>query len=176
MSSIRVLIAEDHPLVRTGLCRLAEQEPGLTLVGDASDGPSTVQCAEEMQPDVVLLDAHMPGLTTVEMIEKIRRRAPAVRVVVMSACSAPTFAEEMLKAGAAGFLPKEDLMARLSDVIRAAAAAADHHHRRDGLGGAFDSRNSRHGEAVQAPDSRPKVKRKRQSARGSRTEARRRPA
>jgi DNA-binding NarL/FixJ family response regulator len=120
----RVVVADDRELVRVGIRRLVEQEPGLSLVGDADNTATAVALAESLRPDVLVLDAHMPGLCGAAAVREVRRRAPGVRILVISACADPTFGEALRRAGAAGFLPKSHVFSHLSKAIRAVAAGA----------------------------------------------------
>ena len=107
MAEVRVLIADDHPVVRHGLRSFLELQDGLEVVGEASDGAEAVSMASALRPDVVLLDLVMPPLDGVEAIATIRERAPDAKVIVLT-----TFADDRrifpaLRAGAAGYLLKD---------------------------------------------------------------------
>jgi DNA-binding NarL/FixJ family response regulator len=95
---IRVLIADDHALIRSGLARLVSAEPDLELVGTAADGLRAVELAEREQPDVVVLDLSMPGLDGVSAAGEMRHRSPGARVLVLS-----SYVQE---AGVCGYLLK----------------------------------------------------------------------
>src|SRR5215216_2520333 len=81
---VRVLIADDHPMIRTGLARMVAAEPDLEVVGTAADGRRAVELAEREQPDVIVLDLSMPELDGITATEEMRRRSPRARVLVLS--------------------------------------------------------------------------------------------
>ncbi len=116
--SIRILIADDHAVVREGLRALIETEPGLELVDEAEDGVEAVLKARSLQPDVILLDLVMPRLDGIAAIGEIKRENPAARILVLT-----SFAEEekvfsAIKAGALGYLLKNASPERLLSAIR----------------------------------------------------------
>ena len=84
-STIKVLLADDHPLIIAGIRRTIEHLEDMEVVGEAHTGAELVQLIERRSPDMVLMDLRMPGITGVEMIERIRRERPSVKVVVLSA-------------------------------------------------------------------------------------------
>lgn len=118
--SISVLIAEDHGPLLSAIRRLLENEPGIVVVAEADDVPTASFAVERLQPDVVLMDAHMPGAQVGEAIEMIHDRAAEAAVIVMSACDDAQFARSLIRGGADGFVAKQDLYRRLVATIRAA--------------------------------------------------------
>lgn len=119
---IRVLIAEDHPVVRAGLERLVAAAEGVQLVGAAPDGERAVALACERRPDVVLMDLQMPGLDGVRATERICAQDPAARVVVLTSFSDRERILAALDAGATGYLLKDAEPEELLRGIRSAAA------------------------------------------------------
>jgi len=119
---IRVIIADDHPVVRKGL-RMTLEEFGaeIELVGEAEDGAAAVQLVEEIQPDVVLLDIRMPGMDGLEALEHMRASAPHVAVVILTTYNEDAFLLRGLQAGACGYLLKDCPLETLLHAIRAAA-------------------------------------------------------
>ena len=106
--SIKILLAEDHEMVRAGLRSLLAEEPGMEVVGEAGDGWTAVRLAEELAPDVVVMDVRMPGLTGVEATRQIvDRNGAGPRVVALSAHSDGRVTAQMLAAGAMGYVMKE---------------------------------------------------------------------
>src|SRR5437764_478214 len=121
MSRIRVLIAEDHAVVRRALCLLLGAEGEMEVVGEAADGEEAVRQYEAVRPDVTLLDIEMPGRNGVEVARAIRRTDPEARIVFLTAHDADVNATAALRTGALGFVPKSAPPDRLLAVIRAAA-------------------------------------------------------
>lgn len=119
---IRVLIAEDHLIVREGLCALLEREDGLVVVGVASDGEQAVSEARRLQPDVVLMDLSMPTIDGVEATRRVRADCPRTRVLVLSMHGTEEFVRPAVRAGAAGYVLKGAGMADLLGAVRTVAA------------------------------------------------------
>jgi DNA-binding NarL/FixJ family response regulator len=115
---IRVLIADDHGVVRDGLGRLVEALPDMELVGLASDGEEAVERARESEPDVVLMDLDMPRVDGIEAT----RRLPRMRVLILTTFGLDEYIVEALRAGASGFLTKDAPAADLVAAVRAVAA------------------------------------------------------
>jgi len=106
MSSITVLLAEDHVITRQGIRRLLEDESNLEVVGEAGDGEEAVQMATEMKPDVVLMDIAMPKLNGIGATRQIKLIHPSTAVLILSAYDDDEYVFALLKAGAAGYLLK----------------------------------------------------------------------
>lgn len=118
---IRVVIADDHPVVRTGLRLMLQMRPEFELVGEAGDGASAIRLVGEAQPDVVLMDLRMPGMDGLEAIESIRREWPRVAVIILTTYNEDALMIRGLRAGARGFLLKDaDLEAIFQAIHRAA--------------------------------------------------------
>lgn len=107
MSDIRVLIVDDHPLLRQGLSRLLELEGGITVVGQASNGVEALRMVEELKPDVVLLDINMPGMNGIEVAETIRKYHADTEVLVLTIHDNESYVNEMIRIGAKGYLLKD---------------------------------------------------------------------
>ncbi|MCX7681329.1 MAG: response regulator transcription factor [Anaerolineae bacterium] len=123
---IRVLLADDHPAMRLGLRVLLEQAADVAVVGEAGDGEQTLALLEALQPDVVVLDCEMPGLTGVEVAQEIRRWHPAVQVLALSAYDSEHYVRGMLEAGAVGYLLKEEAPGVIVAAVRGAARGAEY--------------------------------------------------
>ena len=115
---IRVLIADDHPVIRVGLAQLFRETDGFEVAGLASDGEEAVGLAAELEPDVILMDAAMPGKDGITACREIRETQPAVRVLVFAASNEYAAVREAVAAGATGYLSKEGGMDRLLSAVR----------------------------------------------------------
>lgn len=118
---IRIVLVDDHPVVRHGLRGMLDAEPDLSVVGEASSGAEGVELAVELRPEVVLMDLRMPGGDGVEATEAIVRRAPAVRVLVLTTYETDRDILRAIEAGAGGYLLKDASPAQLAEAVRAAA-------------------------------------------------------
>ena len=118
---IRVLIADDHMVVREGLRTILEAAPDLELVGEAADGAEAVQLVGGLSPDVVLMDLRMPGVDGIEAIRQIKELYPAVEIVILTTYDDDRHIVRGLRAGARGYLLKDTGRNVLFDTIRAAA-------------------------------------------------------
>lgn len=117
----RVLIADDHLIIRQGLRLILETEDDLDLVGEASDGAEALQLCAELHPDVVLMDLRMPGIDGITAIEKLRQTQPEIAVVILTTFNEDELMLRGIRAGARGFLLKDTDRQTLFDAIRAAA-------------------------------------------------------
>jgi len=118
----RVLIVDDHILVRTGIERMLSETEGIEVVGQASDGEEAVQKARELSPDIVLMDVKMPGIGGVEATRKITRTNPAIGVIGLTASGDETFVQRLLQAGAKGYLTKGTSYEEVIRAIRLVSA------------------------------------------------------
>jgi len=118
---IRVLIADDHMVVREGLRAILEAAPDLIPVGEATGGAEAVQLVGETTPDVVLMDLRMPGVDGIEAIRQIRAQYPGVQVVILTTYDEDDYIVRGLRAGARGYLLKDSGRKVLFEAIRAAA-------------------------------------------------------
>ena len=120
VTPLRVLIVDDHQMVREGLCYILKRYDDLTVVGEASTGEQALQLAGTLMPDVVIMDMHMPGWSGAESTRRILKEHPATVVIGLSIQTDPHIAESMLNAGAAAFLPKETIGNELYSAIQTA--------------------------------------------------------
>lgn len=119
MSTISVLLAEDHVITREGIRRLLEVEKEVTVVGEAGDGEEAVQKAGELKPDVVIMDIAMPKLNGIEATRQIKLNNPRIAVLILSAYGDDEYVFALLKAGAAGYLLKSVSGDELTRAIQA---------------------------------------------------------
>ena len=119
---IRVLLVDDHAVVRTGFRLLLQAHPGTTVVGEADSGESAYKRFLELSPDVVVMDLSMPGMGGLEALRRIRAHHPEARVLTLSAHDDPQHAQRALREGARGFLSKRSAPEALLEAITAVAA------------------------------------------------------
>jgi DNA-binding NarL/FixJ family response regulator len=119
---IRVVLADDHALVREGTSELLERAGGIKVVGQAADGPEAVRLVTALRPDVLLLDVGLPGLDGLEVARRVRSAAPRTRVVALTARDEQAYVLAMLEAGASGYLSKASRGQEVVQGVRAAAA------------------------------------------------------
>ncbi len=124
---IRVLIADDHPLIIAGVRRTIEALDDMEIVGEAHTGPELLQLIERRRPGLVLTDLRMPGFTGTEAIEQIRERWPEVKVVVLSACDDRASIDAALRAGANAYVIKSASAIDIASVLRQASSGAVFH-------------------------------------------------
>ena len=117
--TVRVLLADDHTLVRAGIRALLEKIPGVEVVGEASDGREVLDLIKTHQPDVVLLDISMPGLNGLQALTRINRDFPHVRVVILSMHHNDEYVLQALKSGVFGYLLKRAATAELAAAVKA---------------------------------------------------------
>jgi DNA-binding NarL/FixJ family response regulator len=121
---IRVLVVDDHDLFRTGLASLLSSEPEIEVVAQASGGRAAVRLADELRPEVVIMDVRMPDLSGVEATREILEANPEMRVLVLTVSSEDADVAAALQAGACGFLAKDTPIDSLVVAIRAASSGA----------------------------------------------------
>ncbi|TQM79766.1 LuxR family two component transcriptional regulator [Saccharothrix saharensis] len=121
MSTVRIVVADDHQVIRAGYAALLDTQPDFTVVGTASDGDEAVRACRELSPDVVLMDVRMPG---VDGIEATRRLGgpDGPRVLILTTFDLDEYVYDALRAGAGGFLLKDVTAERLFDAVRVVAA------------------------------------------------------
>lgn len=115
---IGLLVVDDHPILRQGVMALLENDPGLTVLGEAGNGDEALEMVRRLKPDVVLMDIQMPGLDGIDAITAIRRDYPDMAIVVLTTYPGDAQAIRALKAGAAGYMLKSSLRGELVKVIR----------------------------------------------------------
>src|ERR1700751_2801952 len=126
MSYVRILIADDHELVRQGLRALLASRPSWEVCGEAVDGLEAIEMAAQLRPDIVLLDVSMPRLNGLEAAPFIRRESPASEIVIVSQHDPAEMLPSALKAGARGFVSKSDIGSNLLSTIESIFEPASH--------------------------------------------------
>ncbi|MCI0399605.1 MAG: response regulator transcription factor [Chloroflexi bacterium] len=121
MNKIRVVLAEDHHVVRGALAALLAKEPDIAVVGEVADATVLLNVVKALKPDVLLLDAHMPGHRVLETVQTLRNRHPELQILVLSAYRRREYAIGLLEVGAAGYLLKDDPQETLIQAVRIVA-------------------------------------------------------
>jgi len=117
---LRILLADDHQIVREGLRALIQEQEDMEVVAEAEDGRSAVRLGRELLPDVIIMDVSMPDLNGIEAARQVASELPGVKVIGLSIHSDRTLAEAMLRAGASGYLVKDCTIEELAAAIRGA--------------------------------------------------------
>ncbi|WP_368311771.1 response regulator [Luteibacter sp. CQ10] len=118
MASIRIMTVDDHPLLREGIAAVIEGQPGLELVGEASNGEEAIERYRELRPDLTLMDLQMPGMGGIAAIEKIRDEFPDARILVLTTYRGDVQAMRAFRAGAQGYLLKSELRKEMLSTIQ----------------------------------------------------------
>jgi len=120
--TFRLMLADDHAIVRQGLQAALKAQPDFEIIGEAADGPETVRLAERLRPDVLVLDLMMPGLNGLDVAKQVSRRLPRSRIVVLSMHADVAYAFAAVRAGASAYVVKEAGVEELVRAIRAVAS------------------------------------------------------
>jgi len=120
--SIRIVLADDHKILRDGLRSLLEQHPDMQVIAEADNGRATVKLAQELKPDVVVMDIGMPDLNGIDATKQIVTKAPGVKVIALSMHSDKRFVQGMLAAGASGYMLKDSAFEELARAIHVVVA------------------------------------------------------
>ena len=118
---VRILLADDHSLVRQGFRRILESHPDFEIIGEAADGRQAVEMTEKLRPDVVVMDVAMPGMNGIDATRQICETSPRTRVLALSMHRDAVYVREILRAGARGYLLKDAIDADLVSAVRAVA-------------------------------------------------------
>ncbi|MFO0761289.1 MAG: response regulator transcription factor [Byssovorax sp.] len=123
---MKIMLVDDHQMLRDGLRAVLAREPGYDVVGEAADGVEALLNADQLHPDVVVMDISMPGMSGVEATRKLLAAQPGAKVVALSVHADRRYVQAMLKAGAAGYLVKNDAAGELLQALRAVAAGKNY--------------------------------------------------
>jgi two-component system response regulator DegU len=121
MSPTKVLLVDDHPIVRTGIRNLLERAAEISVVGEAGDGFEALKLVEELSPDVVLLDMEMPGMNGSEVAIHLKQAGSPVKILALSAHDDKQYIQELLANGASGYLTKEEVPETIIEAVRGVA-------------------------------------------------------
>lgn len=121
-SMIKVVLVDDHELVRTGFRMILAQQPGIEVIGEAADGERGLGLIRSIEPDVALVDVHMPGLSGIELTDRVRKHKLATRIVILTVVSEAPFPRRLIEAGASGYLTKG---CAADELVRAVRQVAD---------------------------------------------------
>jgi len=122
MNKLRIILAEDHQTIRDGLKLLVNSRSDMEVVGEADNGRTALQLAEEFSPDVVVMDISMPELNGLQATKKLKDKSPHVKVLILTRHSEPGYLQELLQAGASGYVLKQSKSEELIRAILAVAA------------------------------------------------------
>jgi DNA-binding NarL/FixJ family response regulator len=118
MAPTRVVLADDHPMIRAGISNILKKAPDIEVVGEAADGAEAIRMVDDLEPDVLLLDVEMPVMKGVEVARRLQAAGSPVRILVLSAHNDRQYILGMLACGAAGYLTKEEGLEKIVDAIR----------------------------------------------------------
>jgi DNA-binding NarL/FixJ family response regulator len=121
MMSIRLIIADDHPVMRKGMRTLLEDSGWIEIVGEAATGAEALQMVQELQPDVLLLDIEMPDMSGIEVAQKLHNSGQSLRVLVLSAYDDIEYVRRLINCGVAGYLLKDEALRNVVQAVREVA-------------------------------------------------------
>lgn len=127
MEKIRIILVDDHQLVRAGIANLLTSEPGIEILGEASDSNEFLLMIQKMQPDIAILDIAMPGLSGIDLTRRITVKYPGVRVLILSMYTSEEFIFNAINAGAKGYLPKNTSRKELIEAIHAISKGEEYY-------------------------------------------------
>ncbi len=116
--AVRILLVDDHKMFRQGLCTMLKEQPDMDVVGEAEDGATAIRLAHELTPDFIIMDVDMPGMNGIDATRRILPEMPNIKLVALSTYLKKAFIIEMLKAGASGYILKEQAFDELIEAIK----------------------------------------------------------
>ena len=119
MEKIRIVVVDDHAVVRQGICHLLQKEPDLEVIGEAGDGEVAVKIIEQLRPDVAIIDIAMPKLNGIEVTRRVKPRCPSTAILILTAYDDDEYISTLLEAGAAGYLLKGVDSREVVEAVRA---------------------------------------------------------
>ncbi len=119
---VKILMVDDHKIVREGLCALVNNEPDMEVIGQAQDGREAIRLTRELRPDVIVMDVNMPGMDGVDATRRIVKDFPEARIIALTMYPKKSFVTEMLSAGASGYILKDNAFTELVKAINAVMA------------------------------------------------------
>ena len=128
MNPIRILLVDDHAMVRQGLRLALQLQPGFQIIGEAENGLAAIALAQELRPDLILLDLNMPDMNGIEVTQKVRGLSPDSRVLILSGIQADSRVLATVEAGVDGYIVKDASTAELATAIRHVAAGEPYFH------------------------------------------------
>lgn len=121
MTPISVILVDDHPVVRAGIRNLLEKTPDIHVVGEASNGADALRLVEELSPTVLLLDMELPGMSGIDVAQKLQKAGSEVRILALSAYDERAYIQELLANGASGYLVKDEVPEAIVEAVRGVA-------------------------------------------------------
>ncbi|MHC4737397.1 MAG: response regulator transcription factor [Planctomycetota bacterium] len=115
---VKILMADDHKIVREGLCALINSEPDMEVIGQAQDGREAIKLTRQLKPDVIVMDVNMPGMDGVDATRRIAKDFPDARIIALTMYPRKSFVTEMLDAGASGYILKDNAFTELVKAIK----------------------------------------------------------
>ncbi len=126
INKLRVLLADDHMIVREGLKALINAQPDMQVVGEAQNGREALECAADLSPDVVVMDISMPVMNGVEATERLRTQSPQTKVIALTIYEDTGYLRQLLKAGASGYVLKRAVVEELVQAVRTCASGGSY--------------------------------------------------
>lgn len=117
VDSVRILLADDHPSIRSGIRKLLEYEPEITVIGEAGDGKEALRLAQQLDPDILLLDIEMPLMTGIEVARRLKEVDSTIRILAISSHQDREYVMKMFETGVAGYLAKDEAADLLVEAI-----------------------------------------------------------